>query len=154
MPIQKRLTEAQRKRERSRRLSQSLPKGWKQAIRHDLIQRLTYNRNFDQSAEGVDRAIRRVTGWKGASDIEKVFVLALDLLLEKGTGEGVLDPDQYNRLWEHLLRNDDKLEFGPRQTFIWDIYHDHFKLNNYEAGELSLPEIPRKVKIKLKRKRK
>lgn len=155
MPIQKRLKSTERIKLRRKRLSESLPKGWQSALQHPLMLGLCYqNTKFNPTPENVDQAIREVRGWKGATDIQKVFVLALDLLLEKGTGEGFLEPDVYNRLWEHLLRNEDKLEYWPKQTFVWSIYHDHFKLNQYEAGQLQLPKPPRKVKLKLKRKRK
>ena len=146
MPIKKRLTEKQR-------LTRSLPKGWKSALRHPLLKALTHADHFNPTPINVSKAISTVSSWRGASDVEKVFVLALDLVMEKAYGEGVLSESNYNRLWDHLVNNEHKLDTWARQTFLWDIYHDHYGLVPLENGALELPKPKIVIKKKVRKKR-
>lgn len=154
MPIAQRLTPEQR-------LNKTLPKGWRSALRHPLIQKLCYGGAFNPTPANISQAIKLTKSWKGASWAEKVFVLALDIIMEKGLGVSVLDPDTYNRLNEHLANNDNKMQAANWRiwhTWCWDIYHDGYGLLDLEEGELDLPRPRRIVKKKLvkarKRKRK
>lgn len=148
MPIKKRLTEAQR-------LKRQLPKGWRNALRHPLLAKICYrNELFNPTPANIVKAINQTKGWKGATWAEKVFVQALDLIMEKAYGVGILDVDAYNRLQDHLIGNDNKMQaydWRIWHTWLWDIYHDHYKLQDMEAGDLELPEPPKPV-LKLKRK--
>lgn len=154
MAIAKRLSAEERADKAEKRLRESLPKGWDRATLHPLLLKICYDKRFEPTAYNVFNAIRTVKGWRGATDTEKVFVLALDLVMEKAFGEGVIEPDTYNRLWDHLLNNEENLEFYPKQVFLWDIFNDHYGLNNIEPGGLHLPERFRKIKLKRKKTRK
>lgn len=152
MPIKRRLTDDQR-------LRRQLPKGWKAAIRHPLLSQLCYGAtSFDPTPANIVKAIITTKSWKGASWREKVFVLCLDIVLERAFGVTVLEPDNYNRLQEHLTNNNEKLYVGDWQAwhvFIWDVYHDGMGLLNMEPGDLALaPVKPPKRKPVVKKKRK
>lgn len=152
MPIKKRLTEKER-------LKKQLPKGWEQTLVHPLMRKVTHAGNFDPTPANAVKAIRLTKGWKGASYTEKLFVLCLDLLMEKAFGYGVLDPDNYNRLQDHMENSQGKMQaesFSTWMTWCWDYYHDHFGLHNLEGGTLALPVTVkvRRVKPKMKPKRK
>lgn len=156
MPIKKRLSTKQR-------LNRQLPKGWRNTLQHPIMKKLIYDGSIDTSTESVVAVLKSVKGWKGASWREKVFILALDLIMEKSTGKSLLDPDAYNRLQDHLTNNEHKMyaDNTAWMTYIWDIYHDHYKLQKMETGDLRLDSKPKlKItkkkpkKIKLKRRRK
>lgn len=148
MPIRKRLTEKER-------IKRQLPKGWSRAIKHPLVAKLCYNGvPFDPTPKNIVRAISQTKSWKGASWTEKVFVQALDLIMEKAFGVGILEPEAYNRLQDHLINNDTKIQVADFRTWhvwLWDIYHDGYKLQDMETGDLELPS-PAKLIKKSKRK--
>jgi hypothetical protein len=151
MPIKRRLSEAER-------LKKALPKGWRSTLAHPLMQKITHNKTFDPTPKNVIKAIKLTKSWKGASYTEKLFVMILDLLMEKAYGRGVLDPDTYNRLQDHMESNQGKIQaesYGIWMTWCWDYYHDHYGLQNVEDGTLVLPSTVnvRKVKPKMKLKR-
>jgi hypothetical protein len=154
MAFKKRLSTEERAKKRKQRLIASLPKGWKAALNHKLLRHVCAFQHFDPTPENILEAIAIVKSFRGASDIQKVFVLAFDIVLEKGTGEGVLSPDAYNRLWDHLISNENKLDYWSQMIWRWDIYHDSYGLTKYEPGQLALAEPPRKIKLKRKLKRK
>ena len=148
MPIKKRLTEKQR-------IKKQLPKGWKSALRHPLMQKICYKKTFDPTASNVIQAIKLTSNWRGASWAEKVFTLALDIILEKSTGTGVLATENYNRLQDHLEGNDTKMYSADMRIWMvwcWDIYHDHYKLYDIEPGALVL-ETPKLSSVKKRRKK-
>jgi hypothetical protein len=149
MPIKRRLSDEER-------LQRQLPKNWDKALHHPLLAKLCYKRTaFDPTPANIVRAINMTKGWKGATYTEKVFVQALDLVLEKAYGIPVLEPDTYNRLQDHLINNEDKIakeSLLAWQVWVWDIYHDHYKLQDMEAGELHIPlPVLTKPKRKLKK---
>lgn len=146
MPIAKRLTEAER-------LNRILPKGWRSAIQHPIIKKLIHG-GFDPSPRSIVNAINTTKTWKGATWEQKVFVHALDIILEKAYGEGILDVDAYNRLQDHLTNNEHKMQASDWRVWhiwVWDVYHDHFKLHDMEPGELVLPSPKKRLPIKKKR---
>ena len=109
---------------------------------------------FDTSPKHVVATINAVKSWKGASWNQKVFVQALDLLLEKAYDRSLLDPDTYNRLQEHLHSNEHKMQAADwlaHHVWVWDIYHDYFKLQNVENGTLTLPELFKTKKRPIKK---
>ena len=150
MAFKKRLTEAQR-------LKKQLPKGWKHTLAHPLMQKLTYGTDgFKPTPQNVIKAIRLTKSWKGASYQEKLFVLCLDLLMEKAYGQGVLDPDNYNRLQDHMENNQDKVQAESMktwQTWCWDYYNDYYGLQDVEDGTLTLIATVNKPTVKAKRKK-
>jgi len=134
MAIKKRLSE-------SERLRKQLPKGWRRTLNHPLMKKIIYNGNFDPQPRNVVKAIRLTKGWRGASYTEKLFVLCLDLLMEKVYGEGILDVDTYNRLQDHMQSNQAKMQNESLSTWMvwsWDYYHDHCKLFDIPDGSLEL----------------
>lgn len=143
MPIKKRLSETERVRKQ-------LPDGWRHAINHPLMRKQCYGHTgFDASPKNIVTAINMVKGWRGATFQQKLFVITLDLIMEKAYGEGLLDPDNYNRLQEHLDNNQDKMKAENHnvwQTWCWDFYHDHYGLQKYNAGALILEELPKPKK--------
>ena len=138
MAIKKRLTPEQRAKK-------LITPQHRRALRHPLIRSLCYN-NFDPTPIAVLDAIGIVKSWKGATWTQKVLVLALDLIMDKAFGIEVLDPDTYNRLQDHIANNENKMQdASPRvwHTWIWDIYHDGYHLQDMEAGDLELPKLLR-----------
>lgn len=153
MPFKKRLSDTQR-------LKKQLPKGWRATLAHPLMKKITYGSyGFKPTPQNVIKAIKLTKSWKGASYTEKLFVLCLDLLMEKAYGKGVLDPDTYNRLQDHMESNQGKVQTESMSIWMiwcWDYYHDHYKLFDMEDGSLILPttvNVPR-VRSKVKPKRK
>lgn len=152
MVIKKRLTEKER-------LKKQLPSGWKATLAHPLMKKISYGVNgFKPTPQNVLAAIKLTKSWKGATFQQKLFVLCLDLLMEKAYGQGVLDPDTYNRLQDHMESNQSKMQsenMSVWQTWCWDYYNDHYKLQEVEDGELLLPRTvnTRKVKPLVKAKR-
>lgn len=133
MGIKKRLTNDQR-------VKRQLPKGWKAALTHPLMQKASRASGITKPKHIVD-AIYLTSKWKGATWGQKVFVLALDTVMEKAFDKAILTPDNYNRLQEHLMTNDDKMfaaSFLPWMIWCWDLHHDHYKLHDLANGELSL----------------
>lgn len=150
MPIAKRLSQEER-------VKKQLPKGWSRASKHPLIQKLCYGRKVSNA--DVVQAIAMTRKWKGATWWQKVFTISLDLVLEKAFGEGILAPDIYNRLQDHLENNENKIhneDIRTWMTYMWDFYHDHYGLHEMEPGDLELPKPVRKIKKskRLKRRRK
>ena len=156
MPIKRRLSEKER-------LKKQLPHGWNKALEHPLMKKLTHgDSGFNPTPRNVIQAINRTKGWKGATYKEKLFVLCLDLIMEKayGEGKGVIDPYTYNRLQDHMESNQTKMQAESMiiwMTWCWDYYHDHYRLFNTKDGSLELPvtvnrhKDKRKTKVKLKK---
>lgn len=148
MPIKRRLTEDER-------LKRQLPKNWRSAFRHPLLQKFTYGNGWTLTPRNLLRAIDTTVKWKGASYTEKAIVLALDIILERAYGTPLLEPETYNRLQDHLENNQHKIQaenFRAWHIWCWDIYHDHYKLYDMEPGTLELPTIPKQVKKIVRRK--
>lgn len=148
MAIKKRLTPEQR-------AQAMLPTGWRRALRHDLLKKQYYKQQRPTAIE-VASAINMVKGWKGATWDQKVFVMSLDMIMEKAFGQGILDPDTYNRLSEHLYNNEPKIQaasFTAWHVYVWDIYHDGFGLDDMKPGELYLPPLLKKAKNGKKKKK-
>lgn len=146
MPIKKRLTAEER-------IKKQLPKGWRSALTHPLMKKQTYGVwGFDPTPKNIAEAIRLTKGWKGASFQQKLFVITLDLIMEKAFDRAVLEPDTYIRLQDHLESNQEKMRSESNttwQTWCWDYYNDSYGLENFEAGTLLL-ETPIKRKLKKK----
>lgn len=149
MPIVKRLSPEER-------LKKQLPKGWKATLAHPLMKKITYGPSgFNPTPKNVVQAINITKSWKGATYQQKLFVLCLDLLMEKAYGRSVLDPDNYNRLQDHMESNQDKMqskEMSVWMIWCWDYYHDFYKLHDLENGTLVLRRTVNRKKIKPKAK--
>lgn len=137
---------------------------YRRALKHPLLKKLCYGvSGFDPTPMNIVNAIELTKKWKGATYQQKVVTLALDIVLEKAFGEGILEPGTYNRLQDHLESNDTKIlaeNFTVWQTWMWDIYHDYYGLYDINPGELELPKLttpkrpkPKKKTIKRRKKK-
>lgn len=143
MPIKRRLNPEQRAKK-------IITPQHRRTLRHPLMQKICYGGAFEPTAVNMAEAIQLTKSWKGASWTQKVFVQALDILMEKAFDISVLDPETYNRLQEHLKNNDDKMyaaNWRIWHIWVWDVYHDHYRLHDMAPGDLTLPTPP-KVKRK------
>lgn len=142
MAIKKRLSAEERIKKR-------LPKGWRACLKHPLMQKLCFTGKFDPTPVNVDTAIGMTKSWKGATYQQKAFTHVLDILLEKSGRKGILTAEQYERLQDHLTLNLDKIEQSDWHTWhiwLWDVYHDFYRLHDLETGGLTLP-TPTRAKL-------